>query len=186
MEAQLSQYLEYRDLKGRYKMATNRCSHIRFSLNWSFNSSFFRCPTSHIPRSRNSKYYKQLQSIYIHCMSRFEFFVGLFKSRAVSHKWLLNSCSWQKYSRNKLLIGVFIQIWIDFLELVQRLYLGGSGWDPTVCNYTHHSTVILCSWVGKLCNLRIKLWDKIRSLFISAVTPDLLSIASAANCMTRV
>lgn len=43
-------------------------------------------------------------------MSRLEFFVGLFKSRAVSHKWLLNACPRQKYSRNKLLIGVFIQI----------------------------------------------------------------------------
>ena len=187
MEARSSQYLEYRDLKGRYRKVTNRCSHIRFSLNWSFNSSFFRCPIAHIPRSRNSKTIKQIHSAYIHSVSRLEFLMSLFKSRAIPHKWLLNSCPRQKYSWRLLLlmlllICVFIQIWIEFLK-VERFNLGGSGRDSTIWNYSHHSTIILCSWVGKLCNLRIKLWDKIRRLFISAMTPDLLSIVSAAYRM---
>jgi hypothetical protein len=116
MEALSSQYLEYRDLKGHCRMVTNQCSHIRFSLNWSFNSSFFRCPISHIPRSRNSKTIKQIHFTYIHSMSRLEFLMSLFKSWAIPHKWLLNSCTRQKYSWRLLLllmlllICVFIQI----------------------------------------------------------------------------
>lgn len=188
MEVRSSQYLECRDLKGRYRMVTNRCSHRRFSLNWRFDSSSFRCPISHILHSRNSKTYKQIHSNYIHGMSRLEFFMRLFESRSIPHKWLLYPCSREKYSLSKLLICIFVQIWIDFFELVERFDLSGSGWDSSsTCNYSHHSTIILCSWVCKLCNLWIKLWDKIRSLLVSAVTPDRLSITRAAYCMvTRV
>lgn len=183
---QLSRYLECRDLKDRYRMAINRCNHRQFSLKRSFSSSFSHYPVSHILHSRNSKYISKNLD-YIHRMCRFKLFMSLFKPWSIPHKRLLNSCPWEKNSRGELGISVFIHIGVDFLKLVESFILGRCGRCTSIAYYSHHSAVILCSWVGKLSNFRVKFWNEIRSLFISTVTPDLLSITSAANCMvTRV